>query len=59
MKALIQRVSRAKVTVDSEVTGEIQIINQTIYSAPDSMFQIRNPERDIRVTMRKKTNLNV
>jgi hypothetical protein len=46
-------------TLTSESTGEIKIINQTIYSAPDSMFQIKFPEKDISVTMRKKTSLNV
>jgi hypothetical protein len=35
-------------------TGEIQIINNTIYSTEDSMYEVRFPEKDIRVTMRKK-----
>lgn len=35
-------------------TGEIDIINNTIYSTEDSMFEVRFPEKDIRVTMRKK-----
>ena len=35
-------------------TGEINIINNTIYSTEDSMFEIKYPEKDIRVTMRKK-----
>jgi hypothetical protein len=35
-------------------TGEIQIINNTIYSAEDSMFEIRYPEKDIRVYLRKQ-----
>jgi hypothetical protein len=34
-------------------TGEIQIINNTIYATEDSMFEIRYPEKDIRVFLRK------
>ena len=34
-------------------TGEIEIINNTIYSTQDSMFEIKYPERDIRVFLRK------
>ena len=40
-------------------TGEIEIINQTIYSTEDSMFEIKYPEKDIKVLLRKKTNLGV
>ena len=39
-------------------TGEISLINQTVYSTEDGMFEIKFPERDIRVTMRKKANLS-
>ena len=35
-------------------TGEIKIINNTIYSTRDSMFEIKYPEKDIRVFLRKK-----
>lgn len=35
-------------------TGEIQIINNTIYSTEDSMFEIKYPEKDIKVYLRKK-----
>lgn len=35
-------------------TGKIRIINNTIYSERDSMFEIKYPEKDIRVIMRKK-----
>jgi uncharacterized protein YjaG (DUF416 family) len=35
-------------------TGEIKIINNTIYSTPDSMFEIKYPEKDIRVYLRKR-----
>ncbi len=35
-------------------TGEIEIINNTIYSTADSMFEIKYPEKDIRVFLRKK-----
>lgn len=41
----------------STTTGEIQLINNTIYSTEDSMFEIKYPEKDIRVFLRKKTNL--
>lgn len=40
-----------------KTTGEIEIINNTIYSEPDSMFEILNPEKDIRVYLRKKTGM--
>jgi len=38
-------------------TGEINIINNTIYSEADSMFEIKYPERDIKVLLRKKTDM--
>jgi hypothetical protein len=34
-------------------TGEINIINNTIHSVEDSMFEIRYPEKDIKVLLRK------
>jgi hypothetical protein len=34
-------------------TGEIKIINNTIYSTEDGMFEIRFPEKDIKIYMRK------
>jgi hypothetical protein len=34
-------------------TGEIQIINNTIYSTEDGMFEIRYPEKDIKIYLRK------
>jgi len=34
-------------------TGEISIVNNTIYSTQDSMFEIRFPEKDIKVLLRK------
>jgi hypothetical protein len=37
-------------------TGEIQTINNTIYSTQDSMFEIKYPEKDIRVLLRKKVS---
>jgi len=36
-------------------TGEITIINNTIYSTADSMFEIKYPEKDIKVLLRKST----
>lgn len=41
------------------VTGEINLQNNTVYSAEDSMFEIKFPEKDIKVFLRKKTNLGV
>lgn len=37
-------------------TGEIQIENNTIYSTPDSMFEIKYPRKDIKVSLRKKVS---
>lgn len=37
-------------------TGEIRLINNTLYSTKDSMFEIKYPEKDIKVFLRKKTN---
>jgi len=34
-------------------TGEIKIENNTIYSTQDSMFEIKHPEKDIKVLLRK------
>ena len=36
-------------------TGEINIINNTIYSVRDSMFEIKFPRKDIKVYLRKAT----
>lgn len=40
-------------------TREIKLVNNTIYSVEESMFEIRFPEKDIRLTLRKKTDLFV
>jgi hypothetical protein len=37
-------------------TGEINLINNTIYSTTDSMFEIKYPEKDIKVYLRKKVS---
>ena len=37
-------------------TGEITIINNTIYSTADSMFEIKNPEKDITIFLHKSTS---
>ncbi|MFW6243380.1 MAG: hypothetical protein ACOC2W_04405, partial [bacterium] len=39
-----------------EQTGEIKIIDNTIYSNKDSMFEIKYPEKDIRVFLKKRVN---
>lgn len=39
--------------ISNPATGQIAIINNTIYSAPDSMFEIKYPQKDIRVYLRK------
>jgi len=45
-------------TVSQEIlntqTGEILPVNNTIYSTTDSMFEIKYPEKDISVLLRKK-----
>jgi len=40
--------------IKDKYTGEIEIINNTIYSTVDSMFEIKYPERDIRVFLKRK-----
>ena len=35
-------------------TGEIRLVNNAIYSTTDSMFEIKFPEKDIRVFQRRK-----
>lgn len=37
-------------------TGEIKVENNTIYSTQDSMFEIKFPEKDIKVLLRKKVS---
>jgi len=44
--------------VDDE-TGEIQLINNTVYSETDSMFEIKHQEKDIRVFLRKRSNIKI
>lgn len=41
--------------ISNPSTGEIHIINNTIYSTKDSMFEIKYPEKDIKVFLRKRT----
>ena len=41
--------------ITDTTTGEITIINNTIYSTEDSMFEIKFPSKDIKVLLRKKT----
>ncbi len=41
----------------NEDTGEIKIINNTIYSTEDSMFEIKYPEKDIRIFLKKRVDL--
>lgn len=40
-----------------ENSGEVNIINNTIYSTEDSMFEIKYPEKDIRVYLKKRVDL--
>lgn len=39
-------------------TREIKLINNTIYSSEDSMFEIKYPQKDIVLYLRKKTDLS-
>lgn len=41
--------------ISDETTGEINIINNTIYSTEDSMFEIKYPNKDIKVLLRKNS----
>jgi hypothetical protein len=50
----INAVSQA---ISDTSTGEITIVNNTVYSDPDSMFEIKFPEQDIRVYLRKRTDM--
>jgi hypothetical protein len=43
----------------NETTREIQLINNTVYSTEDSLFEIKFPDRDIKLLLRKKTDLFV
>lgn len=42
--------------ISNTTTGQIQIQNNTIYSTQDSMFEIKYPEKDIKVLLRKSVN---
>lgn len=42
--------------ISNTSTGEIQIENNTIYSTQDSMFEIKYPEKDIKVLLRKSVS---
>lgn len=41
-------------SISNTTTGQIAVTNNTIYSTQDSMFEIRYPEKDIKILMRKK-----
>ncbi|MFW5847557.1 MAG: hypothetical protein ACOCVF_01375 [bacterium] len=43
----------------SESTGEIRLINNAIYSTEDGMFEIKFPQKDIKVILRRSNSLNV
>jgi len=43
-------------SITNTSTGEIKLENNTIYSAQDSMFEIKYPEKDIKVLLRKKVS---
>ena len=43
----------------SETTGEINLIDNTVFSEVDSMFEIKYPEKDIKVFLRKKSNVQI
>jgi len=45
--------------ISNTTTGQIVIQNNTVYSTEDSMFEIKYPNKDIRVFLKTKTNLNV
>jgi hypothetical protein len=40
-------------TIKDETTGEVELVNNTIFSSPDGMFEVKHPNRDIRVTVKK------
>lgn len=40
----------------NNTTGEISIINNTIHSSRDSMFEIKYPEKDIKVFLKRKVD---
>lgn len=40
-------------SITNTTTGEIKLENNTIYSTQDSMFEIKYPEKDIKVLLRK------
>ena len=42
--------------ISDTTTGKMIVTNNTIYSSQDSMFEIKYPERDIKVLMRKKVS---
>lgn len=42
--------------ISNTSTGEITIINNTIHSTSDSMFEVKYPEKDIKIMLRKQTN---
>ena len=48
-------------TISQEIsdveTGKILLINNTIYSSEDSMFEIKYPEKDIKILMRKNVEI--
>lgn len=42
--------------ISNTTTGEITIVNNTIYSTEDSMFEIKHPNKDIRIYLRKSVS---
>jgi hypothetical protein len=49
--------NKVSMDIEDDKTGEIKLVNNTIYSGKDSMFEIKYPNRDIRVTVKKSSQL--
>jgi hypothetical protein len=41
----------------NNVTREIRLVNNTLFSEPDGMFEIKFPEKDIKIILFRKTDL--
>jgi hypothetical protein len=45
--------NKVAMSIKDEVSGEIEIQNNTLYSDADGMFEVKFPGRDVRVTVKK------
>jgi hypothetical protein len=48
--------NRVPMTLKNDLTGEIELVNNTLYCDAEGMFEVKYPGRDVRVTVKKSNS---